>query len=181
MELRIIAEFSNDPVWLDAFDTGKDLHSILCTMTFGIPIEDVKKPFPQKPDVTYRDIQKIINFGLAYGMSEFKLADTMDISVKEAKKIIDKFFYSVPKVKKLLDELGNVAKNNGYIRTAAPFRRMRRFPDWVDAKVNKDFIKLGEIERAGKNTPIQGELQIVPCLNSVNSVKAEMLIPSQAI
>jgi DNA polymerase-1 len=156
IELRIIAEFSNDPIWLDAFDNGKDLHSILCSMTFGIPVEDVKKPFPQKPDITYRDIQKTINFGLAYGMSEFKLADTMDISIKEAKNIIDKFFKAVPKVKKLLDELGNVAKSNGYIRTALPFKRMRRFPEWTTAKVNNDFTVLGEIERAGKNTPIQG-------------------------
>lgn len=156
MELRIIAEFSNDPIWLDAFDTGKDLHSVLCAMTFDIPITDVKKPFPPKPDVTYRDVQKTINFGLAYGMSEFKLADTMDIGVKEAKKIIDKFFKSVPDVKIFLDSLGEAAKRHGFIRTAPPYRRIRYFPQWSDAYIAKDFVILGEIERAGKNTPIQG-------------------------
>jgi len=63
MELRIIAEFSNDPLWVKAFKEGGDLHSILCSKTFGIPIEDVKKPFPGKPSFTYRDVQKTINFG----------------------------------------------------------------------------------------------------------------------
>lgn len=156
MELRIIAEFSQDPVWLDAYDNGKDLHSVLCAMTFGIDIADVKKPFPQKPDITYRDIQKTINFGLAYGMSEFKLSDTMGIEVKEAKAIIDKFFKSCPKVKIFLDELGRAAKQNGYIRTGRPYRRIRYFPRHTDAVLTQNFAELGNIERAGKNTPIQG-------------------------
>jgi DNA polymerase-1 len=63
MELRLIAEFSQDPVWVTAFREGKDLHSVLCAMTFDIPITDVKKPFPLKPEMTYRDVQKTINFG----------------------------------------------------------------------------------------------------------------------
>ena len=156
MELRIIAEFSDDPVWVNAFIDGKDLHSILCTMTFGIDEKDVKKPFPLKPEMTYRDVQKTVNFGLAYGMSEFKLSDTLDISVKEAKHIIEKFFSQVPKVKRLLDEFGSMAKKYGRIRTAPPFRRIRQFENWEFAKETQDFKTLGEIERAGKNTPIQG-------------------------
>jgi DNA polymerase-1 len=65
MELRIIAEFSQDPLWVNAFKDGQDLHSVLCAATFGIDIKDVKKPFPEKPSLTYRDVQKTINFGLA--------------------------------------------------------------------------------------------------------------------
>lgn len=65
MELRIIAEFSKDEVWLNAFKEGKDLHSVLCAMTFDIPIENVKYETPFKKGVTYRDVQKTINFGLA--------------------------------------------------------------------------------------------------------------------
>lgn len=113
-------------------------------------------------------------------MSEFKLADTMEIAVKEAKEIITKFFKSVPKVEKFLTGLGNLGKKRGYIKTSAPFGRIRWFGNWEAAIETDDFKVLGEIERASKNSPIQGELQIVPCLNSVNSVKAEMLIPSQA-
>lgn len=156
MELRLIAEFSQDPVWLNAFNEGKDLHSVLCAMTFGIPIEDVKKPYPLKPEVSYRDVQKTISFGLAYGMSEFKLADTMDISTKQASAIITKFFKAVPKVEQTLNMFGNLAKKYGYIRTAPPFRRIRIFPQWEEAKLTENFKVLGEIERAAKNMPLQG-------------------------
>lgn len=89
-------------------------------------------------------------------MSEFKLSDTMDIAVKKAKEIIDKFFGKVPKVKQLLNQFGRLAKQHGRIRTAAPFRRVRWFPDYEFAVDTQDAVKLGEIERAGKNTPIQG-------------------------
>lgn len=156
MELRIIAEFSKDKLWVDAFNEGKDLHSVLCAATFNILIEDVKKESHYKAGVTYRDIQKTINFGLAYGMSKFKLADTMDIDVDTADNIIKKFFSIVPDVDKFLTMLGELAKKRGYIRTNGIFKRIRSFPEWLDAKTNNDFTTFGKIERAGKNTPIQG-------------------------
>tara|TARA_R110000868_G_scaffold172683_1_gene408609 strand:- start:21 stop:1268 length:1248 start_codon:yes stop_codon:yes gene_type:complete len=153
MELRIIAEFSKDPLWVNSFIEGKDLHSVLCSATFDIPITDVKSPFPGKPDITYRDIQKTINFGLAYGMSKFKLADTMQITVDEADAIIKKFFKVVPDVEKFLTMLGELSKARGFIRTPQPYGRIR----WFEGYDNKeDFKNLGTIERAGKNTPIQG-------------------------
>jgi DNA polymerase-1 len=62
-ELRIIAAGSLDPVWLDAFHNGEDLHGKLACLTFGIPPEDILKPTPFKSDMTYRDVQKTINFG----------------------------------------------------------------------------------------------------------------------
>lgn len=65
MELRIIAEYSQDPTWVNVFKNNEDLHSVLCAMTFDIPIEDVKLPFPEKPDISYRFLQKTINFMLA--------------------------------------------------------------------------------------------------------------------
>lgn len=151
-ELRIIAEYSEDEVWLEAFRNDEDLHSKLCALTFGISIEDVKKPSHFKPDLKYRDIQKTINFGLAYGMSEFKLADTIEIPVEQAKGIINKFFNAVPKVKHFLDMLGYVAKTKGRIKTPPPYRRIR----WFDNYKSEDFKILGGIERAGKNHPIQG-------------------------
>jgi DNA polymerase-1 len=153
MELRIIAEFSKDPLWVNSFIEGKDLHSVLCSATFDIPVTDVKSPFPGKPDITYRDIQKTINFGLAYGMSKFKLADTMQITVDEADAIIQKFFKVVPDVEKFLTKLGNFAKKNGYITTPPPYSRVRWFEGYED---KEDFKNLGVIERAGKNMPIQG-------------------------
>lgn len=164
MELRIIAEFSQDPVWLDAFNTGEDLHSKLCAMTFNIPIEDVKKPFPPKPQFTYRDVQKTISFGLSYGMSEFKLADTIQIDIQEAKDLIKKFFKAVPRVAWFLTYLGELGKTRGYIKTSIPYQRIRWFPEWKPKYANykslrlerEDFMALGSIDRKSRNTPIQG-------------------------
>lgn len=169
MELRIIAEFSQDPLWLDAFNNNQDLHSVLCSKTFNIPITDVKKETPFKKGVTYRDVQKTVNFGLSYGMSEFKLADTIDISVDEAKALIKKFFNVVPGVDKFLNKIGNLGKQRGYIRTAPPYRRMRKFENW-DGE-NTSFKVLGEIERASKNTPIQGSNGDIIKLALVNTQK----------
>lgn len=62
-ELRIIAEFSKDPLWVEIFKNGQDLHSVLCSKTFDIPIEKVKDPFPGKPDISYRFLSKTCHFG----------------------------------------------------------------------------------------------------------------------
>jgi len=159
-ELRIIAECSQDPVWITAFKEDKDLHSELAALTFGIDISEVKNSFPSKPDLKYRDVQKIISFGLAYGMSEYKLSDTMQVPIEEARKIINKFFSAVPKVKQFLHNLGELGKSRGYIRTGNIYSRVRWFPEWHRAQDinNTDTFKLlGEIERASMNSPIQGQ------------------------
>jgi DNA polymerase I-like protein with 3'-5' exonuclease and polymerase domains len=156
MELRILAEFSQDPTWLGVFNRGGDLHSELCAMTFGIPLTDVKKPFPPKPEFKYRDVQKTVDFGLSYGMSKFKLSDTLQIKVDKAEDIINKFFSIVPKVKKFLVTIGNLGKTRGYIKTAKPFSRIRWYQQWQTAIDTGDLKVLGEIERASMNTPIQG-------------------------
>lgn len=153
-ELAIIAEYSKDPLWVETLNNNGNLHSELCAKTFNISIEDVKKPFPPKPDLTYRDVQKTVDFGLAYGMSHFKLSDTIQVSENDAKKIINDFFKVVPDVKTFLTKLGEFGKANGYIYTPAPYSRIRWFPKWRG--VETDFATLGEIERASMNTPIQG-------------------------
>jgi DNA polymerase-1 len=174
MELRIIAEFSKDPLWVNAFNEGKDLHSVLCAATFDIDIKDVKTPTPFKPDITYRDVQKTINFGLAYGMSKYKLADTMQIEVAKADEIIKKFFQIVPDVDKFLTTLGNLGTSRGYIKSAPPYSRIRFFDGWARAHARQgsdSFKVLGEIERASKNTPIQGTNADIIKLALVNTQK----------
>lgn len=152
MELRIIAHYSGDPLWVRTFIEGGDLHSILCAETFNIHIEDVKKPFPPKPDITYRFLQKTLNFGLAYGMSKFKLAETAQISIPEADKIINDFFNKVPKVEEFLNLIASTGVRNGFIRTNPYYKRKRYFPS-----LNKeDNSTKGAIERASKNSVPQG-------------------------
>jgi DNA polymerase I len=93
---------------------------------------------------------KIWESVLAYGMSEFKLADTIDIEVSEAQKIIESFFSRVPLVKKFLDRSAAFGKTHKYITTPPPYRRRR----WFER--SQDFQVLSSIERKSKNTPIQG-------------------------
>lgn len=153
-ELAIIAELSRDPLWLKVLNEDGNLHSELCAATFKIPLDKVEDSFPPKPDLKYRDVQKTVDFGLAYGMSHFKLSDTLEISEDDAKTIINDFFNVVPQVKKFLDILGNFGKKYGYIETPPPFKRIRWFPQWKGK--DTDLKVLGEIERASKNSPIQG-------------------------
>lgn len=169
MELREIAHFSQDPLWLSIFREGKDLHTVLCMETFGITEDKVRTPYPDNPSITYRDIQKTINYGLAYGMSEFKLADTLNCSVSKAKQIIRNFFDKVPDVEKQLDKFGGFAKSNGYIITAPPYKRRRWFPGTKQAWREQDTQRLGSIERAGKNTPIQGTNADITKLAMINA------------
>lgn len=146
-ELGIIAHNSGDPLWINTINEGGDLHGILASKTFDIPMSDIRNKTPFNADVTYRDVQKSIDFGLAYGMSKFKLAIVMKIIVDAAQAIIDKFFKVVPKVKKYLHSLGRFAVNNYFCVTNAPYFRIRRFE--LDTTN-------GKRERAGKNHPIQG-------------------------
>ena len=155
MELRIIAELSQDPLWVETFINGGDLHSILCAKTFNIGLDEVKNPFPYKPEVNYRFVQKTVNFGLSYGMSEFKLSPTIQVPINTAKQIINDFFAAVPKVKKFLDTIGKAGREAGRIRAPKPFRRIRWFPKHAEAVATNNTKILGEIERASKNHPIQ--------------------------
>jgi DNA polymerase-1 len=158
-ELRLIAEGSQDSTWLEAFKNGEDVHGKVASMIFDIDISKVKNRPKFLKGKSYRDVAKTINFGLAYGMSYYKLADTLNISQERAKEFIDKYFSALPKIKAFLNALGNYGKEYGHIKTFKPYRRIRWFEDHknlgnLDRKLK--FHRLGEIERASKNTPIQG-------------------------
>jgi DNA polymerase I-like protein with 3'-5' exonuclease and polymerase domains len=155
-ELRLCAEGSQEPLWLDAFNNGKDLHSEVAAMVFKVPLDKVK----DKPEVlrgkSYRDVAKIISFGLIYGMSKFKLADTLSIEVKDADKIIKDYFRATEKLNIYLNKCRKYGMKHGYIRSFKPYSIIRHFPKWQDVKDKEDFKVVGEIERASMNTPIQG-------------------------
>jgi hypothetical protein len=115
---------------------------------------------------TLRNGVKTINFGLAYGMSKFKLAGTMRTPVPEADALINQYFKEFPAIKAVLDYFEWFGITHGYIMTPAPFFRKRWFPDWFKYKLGyyadshlmgiQHDKKLGEIGRASKNAPIQG-------------------------
>ena len=147
-ELRIIAEFSEDPVWTKAFKKGEDVHSIVASLLFDC---EVTKNNENKH---LRGHAKALNFGLAYGMGAGKLAKDLRISKDEGKELMKRYFKVFPKIKKYLENNGKFALVNGHTLTPSPYNRVRWFKEFEKAKTDSELQ--GRIERQGKNGPIQG-------------------------
>jgi DNA polymerase-1 len=144
IELRILAHISEDATLLEAFARDEDIHATTAAAVFGIPLESV----------TYdqRSFAKRVNFGLIYGMGEYRLARDSDLSVGEARKFIDTYFKRLPGVKAYLDKTREQVQSLGYVDTL--FGRRRYFPVFKDPKANHN-TKEAEL-RAAINHPIQG-------------------------
>jgi len=112
IELRLLAHFSQDPVLMEAFRKGRDIHTETAIRLFG-PDEALQK----------RNIAKSVNFGLIYGMGSKKLAQTLGIGTKEAKEIIENYFASFPTVREYLASIQEFAKEHGYVETLLGRRR----------------------------------------------------------
>ncbi len=119
IELRLLAHFTQDPVLVDAFNHDKDIHLQTALVLFGEE-EAAKK----------RNIAKTVNFGLLYGMGQKKLSDTLGITTKEAKEIIEKYFESFTTVKTYFRSIVDGSKHNGYIETLL---HRRRYFDYENA------------------------------------------------
>jgi DNA polymerase-1 len=167
-ELNVIAFGSKDPVWIEALKKGEDLHSTCAELVYGDEWVNSAKDnctyFTNKTKCNCPEHKKLrtnvktINFGLAYGMGPNKLSNTLNIDVERAKALIEKYFQAFPAIKGFLDKLGNFGKKFGYIKTFPPYNRRRWFTNWYP-KIwahKSSFMELGSIERASKNTPIQG-------------------------
>ena len=167
-ELNVIAFGSKDPVWMEALKNSEDLHSTCAELVYGeqwlTSGEDNCSYFKNKSKCDcpshkkLRTNVKTINFGLAYGMGPNKLSDTLNISLDGAKELIEKYFQAFPAIKGFLDKLGNYGKKYGYIKTFPPYNRKRWCSSWYPKIWNNksSVMELGSIERASKNTPIQG-------------------------
>jgi len=167
-ELNVIAYGSGDPVFLKSLRNNEDLHSVCAELVFA----DVWKNAAEHDCIYYQYTQKCeckehkklrtqvktINFGLAYGMGPKKLSETINCSMAEAKQLIEKYFKAFPKIKRFLEDQGEFGKRYGYVTTFFPFYRKRWFDSWTPKMYGDrdSFMELGSIERASKNTPIQG-------------------------
>ncbi|HUP26947.1 MAG TPA: DNA polymerase [Chloroflexia bacterium] len=149
-ELRILAELSGDPAFVDAFRSGADLHTLTASQMFGVPVDQVQKP--------QRSAAKAINFGLAYGMGPGGLAPRLGVSLDEAKELISKYFKAYPGVQKWLDKAAKDAVRTGYSATTIGRKRYYNLPDENLKRVSEDDYRkqIAAIERQGKNSPIQG-------------------------
>jgi DNA polymerase-1 len=142
IELRLMAHFSQDPLLLDAYRTGKDIHTLTASEVFGIA--------PDQIDKETRARAKAVNFGIVYGISPFGLAAQLGIDQKTAKAYIETYFARYTGVAAFIERTLEQVRRDQYVRTA--FGRIRPIPDIQSRNPNQR----GFAERTAINTPLQG-------------------------
>ena len=142
IELRVMAHLSEDENMIRVFREGKDLHAATAANIYKKAIEDVTRDERTK--------SKRANFGIIYGITVFGLAERLDISRDEAKRLIDGYFETFPQVHDYMEKSKQVAREKGYVTTL--FGRRRYLPD-----INSHNATVrGFAERNAINAPIQG-------------------------
>jgi DNA polymerase-1 len=142
IELRILAHMSQDPLLLEAYESGEDIHRLTASQIFEIDLDAVTP--------AQRSAGKTINFGVLYGMGSRRLAGDLDISQSDAKQYIDNYFSKYARVTAFFDELVDRARETGYAETM--FERKRLLPELTQTSRRQQAFA----ERAAVNTPIQG-------------------------
>ena len=142
IEMRIMAHFSDDKGLIAAFESGEDLHSTVASQVFGVKHSQV--------DAEMRRTIKAMSYGLAYGLSSFGLAQTLDIDPTSASELMNKYFERFGGIRDYLKTVVINAREKGYTETI--LGRRRYLPD-----LNHENRQRREIaERAALNAPIQG-------------------------
>lgn len=142
IELRIMAHLSEDAGLLNAFDQGLDVHRSTAAEVFGVEVDAVS--------TEQRRSAKAINFGLIYGMSAFGLARQLDITRGDAQGYINLYFERYPGVKKYMDSMRELAKQQGYVETV--FGRRLYIPE-INSRNGQ---RRQYAERSAINAPMQG-------------------------
>jgi DNA polymerase-1 len=142
IEMRIMAHLSEDKGLIAAFESGEDLHSTVASLVFGVKANEV--------DAEMRRTIKAMSYGLAYGLSSFGLAQTLDIDPASASDLMSKYFERFGGIRDYLKTVVVMAREKGYTETI--LGRKRYLPD-----LNHDNRMRREVaERAALNAPIQG-------------------------
>ncbi len=142
IELRLIAHFSEDPLLLNAYRTGQDIHTLTASEVFGVS--------PETMDKETRNRAKAVNFGIVYGISPFGLAQQLGIDQNQARHYIETYFARYSGVRAYIDRLLEETRREQKVRTV--FGRMRPIPDIQSRNANLR----GFAERTAVNTPLQG-------------------------
>jgi DNA polymerase I len=142
IELRLLAHFSEDPLLVEAFRRGDDIHTLTAAQVFGVPADEI--------NAEHRRRAKAVNFGIVYGLSAFGLSQQLGIEQKEAKRFIDAYFEKYSGVRAFIDRTLEQARRDGKVYTM--FGRVRPIPD-----INtRNATMRGFAERTAVNTPLQG-------------------------
>src|SRR5262249_54013740 len=107
IELRLLAHFSEDPLLVEAYRRGDDIHSLTASQVFGVP--------PMMIDAEHRRRAKAVNFGIVYGLSPFGLSQQLGIDTKEAKRFIDAYFEKYAGVRTFIDRILAQARRDGFV------------------------------------------------------------------
>jgi len=142
IELRIIAELSEDAGLIETFAKGLDVHTATASRIFGVPLDGVTTDM--------RRSAKTVNFGIVYGISAFGLSERLHIPRKEAADIIAQYFAKYPGVKSYMDQTIDFARKHGFVETMMGRRRYLRDINSSNATVR------GFAERNAINAPVQG-------------------------
>jgi DNA polymerase-1 len=142
IELRLLAHYSKDPLLVEAFRRGDDVHTLTASQVFGVP--------PLMVTADHRRQAKVVNFGIVYGLSAFGLSQNLGIETSEAKKFIEAYFEKYKGVRAFIDRTLDETRRDGRVKTL--FGRIRPIPD-----INsKNYNLRGFAERTAVNTPLQG-------------------------
>ncbi|MBQ9530831.1 MAG: DNA polymerase I [Eubacterium sp.] len=142
IELRVLADLSNDENMINAFNNGDDIHTITASQVFGLPVDMITKQL--------RSRAKAVNFGIVYGIGAFSLAKDIGVSRKEAQEYIDNYLKTYSGVASYMNHMIDLAKDRGYSETL--FNRRRYLPELSSS--NHMLKSFGE--RVARNMPIQG-------------------------
>jgi DNA polymerase-1 len=142
IELRVLAQAADEPVLRDIFKRGEDVHTATASQVFGVA--------PEQIDQGMRSKSKMINYGIVYGLSDYGLADRLNIPREEAKEFIDAYLARFPRVAEFMAQTIERAKEEGHVTTL--WGRRRQIPE-LRAR-NYQVRSLGE--RLAVNTVIQG-------------------------
>jgi DNA polymerase I len=142
IELRLMAHFSEDPLLVDAYRTGKDIHTLTAAEVFEVDATTMDKET--------RNRAKAVNFGIVYGISPFGLAAQLGIDQKTAREYIERYFERYSGVQRFIEQTLETVRREQAVRTF--FGRVRPIPDIRSRNPNMR----GFAERTAINTPLQG-------------------------
>ncbi|MGA8762130.1 MAG: DNA polymerase I, partial [Candidatus Sulfotelmatobacter sp.] len=142
IELRLLAHFSRDPLLVEAYSRGDDVHTLTASQVFGVP--------PLMVTAEHRRQAKVVNFGIVYGLSPFGLSQNLGIEPAEAKQFIAAYFEKYKGVRAFIDKTLEGARRDLKVKTL--HGRIRPIPDINSKNTNQR----GFAERTAVNTPLQG-------------------------
>lgn len=158
LELRILAHVAQDEVMLEAFRKGEDIHAKTARLIFGAQTEEELRE--------KRRLAKVVNFAIAYAVEPYGLSQRVGITKTEAKKIIEDYYRTYKGVRKYMEEIPEIARQQGYVSSI--FGRRRYLPAIND----RNHTVRARAEREAINMPIQGTASDIVKIAMIKTEKA---------